>query len=300
MIHYIESEKINRDQWDHCVSESNANLVYGYSWYLDLVTPGWCGIIEDDYSAVMPLPVKKKYGIKYIIQPVYTQQLGIFSNNKCDQEKIRNFLNAIPEYYRFIDIHLNYSNYPDESQCVTERGTNFELNLFKVQEEIIKGYSENTRRNIRKANRKIIIKENISVEDHIRLVRKNSNVYKDPDHYKWMKSFIDNLIQQQFGWLVGGYLNNELCASVFLIFHSGRIYFLIPVSTEKGKRESAMFAIVDYIIGKNSGKPIILDFEGSNLKGIARFFSGFGATSVEYSKIMINRLSFPYRLFIRK
>ena len=60
MPKYIESKNIDKSRWDQCVSSSKSPLVYGYSWYLDLVSPEWCGIIMEDYSAVMPLPVKKK------------------------------------------------------------------------------------------------------------------------------------------------------------------------------------------------------------------------------------------------
>ena len=60
-----------------------------------------------------------------------------------------------------------------------------------------------------------------------------------------------------------------------------------------------MFAILDHGIGKYADTGLILDFEGSEIKGIARFFAGFGASPVYYNTLKINRLPFPYSLFKR-
>jgi hypothetical protein len=38
-----------------------------------------------------------------------------------------------------------------------------------------------------------------------------------------------------------------------------------------------MFYLVDYIIRKEAAKDKLLDFEGSKIEGVARFYKGFGA-----------------------
>lgn len=298
MIRYIESKNIDKHRWDQCIRSSNSPLVYACSWYLDLVSPGWCGIIEEDYSAVMPLPVKKKYGINYIIQPRYTQQLGIFTSGDCNFKVIEAFIDAIPSYYRFIDMNLNHSNKPEGLSCIVGINTNYELSLFNPKEEIQKGFSENTWRNIQKANSVIEIREDTPVNELVSLVRNNPETNLGMNHYKWMEIFIEGIIQKQAGFIPGAYFENELCASVFLVNSGGRIYYLIPVSTRTGKEQRAMFAIIDFIIGKYAGSGFTLDFEGSNIEGVARFYAGFGAESLNYSRIRINRLPFPFKQFI--
>jgi len=69
-----------------------------------------------------------------------------------------------------------------------------------------------------------------------------------------------------------------LCYTLF----KDRFTYLIPVSNEQGKKDSAMFYLVDHLIRKASGTDILLDFEGSSIPGVAQFYRGFGAVNQPY------------------
>jgi len=63
---------------------------------LGMVTPlgigvaeNWDALVEDDYTAVMPLPWKKKYSFRYVYQPLNCQQLGIFTTNPPARGRIQ-------------------------------------------------------------------------------------------------------------------------------------------------------------------------------------------------------------------
>jgi hypothetical protein len=47
-------------------------------WHLDRTAVVWDALVWGDYEFVMPLPVRKKWGIQYVYQPLFCQQLGIF------------------------------------------------------------------------------------------------------------------------------------------------------------------------------------------------------------------------------
>src|SRR4030042_6270076 len=89
--HFIHTE-INREKWDTCIENSCFETIYPYSWYLDLVSPAWEGLVMGDYEAVFPITWKKKYGILYIVQPVLSQQLGVFSPAKPAGSDVQSFL----------------------------------------------------------------------------------------------------------------------------------------------------------------------------------------------------------------
>ena len=79
MIEYLSGKEINREKWDMCVCSVPGCKPYAYSWYLDIMAPGWEALVDDDYDSVFPVPAFRKYGFYYIATPVFLQQLGIFS-----------------------------------------------------------------------------------------------------------------------------------------------------------------------------------------------------------------------------
>ena len=112
-IKHLKYYEIDKSKWDNTVSCSDFSLPYFFSWYLDVVSPGWEALIAEDYSYIMPLTVKIKCGIKYVIQPPFTQQLGVISLSKnIDCQIINSFIKSIP--YLIYDINLNYNNFSKE------------------------------------------------------------------------------------------------------------------------------------------------------------------------------------------
>ena len=110
MIYYMTHEQIDKNLWDWCIALAPNGNVYAWSWYLDVVYPGWEALVEikgGKYVTVMPITNKKKYGINYLCQPFFTQQLGVFSVDPLPKEKVLFFLSAIPPQNRLVEIRLN-------------------------------------------------------------------------------------------------------------------------------------------------------------------------------------------------
>ncbi len=58
MINYLKHDQIDQQRWDDCIAHAPNGLVYAWSWYLDIVHPGWEALVEivdDKYLSVMPL-----------------------------------------------------------------------------------------------------------------------------------------------------------------------------------------------------------------------------------------------------
>lgn len=71
MIHCIKRKDLDIDKYDACIAASVQFRIYAFSWYLDAVSENWEVLILNDYEAVMPLPWKQKYFLKYITQPFF-------------------------------------------------------------------------------------------------------------------------------------------------------------------------------------------------------------------------------------
>jgi hypothetical protein len=52
----------------------------------------------------------------------------------------------------------------------------------------------------------------------------------------------------------------------------------------------AMVRVIDHFIREHAGQDLLLDFEGSENTGLARFYAGFGSVSVPYQRLVMDRL----------
>ena len=276
-IQHLQHKHIDFRKWDDTILSSANHLGYAYSWYLDIVSPGWEALVTDDYEFVMPLPVKRKYKIPYLVQPVLTQQLGIFSKNEISDEIIQLFIKNIP-YYSY-ELNMNERNFNTE---VTKL-PNYLLKLDNSYENIQQKYGKNTVRNIEKAQKNNIrIVDKIEIEEFISLF---SQV--NPDAIAVIKSTYRAILttgtKNKMITISGAYnTKDELIAGICHFFTGKRIVCLLPVSNAEAKKTSAMFLLIDSLIRTFAETDRIVDFEGSQIEGIARFYRGFGAADQPY------------------
>lgn len=300
-ISYLKHNEIDFKKWDNCIDNSFNGIVYAYSWYLDTVCEEWEALVSEDYKYVMPITGRKKFGISYLYQPVVSQQLGVFAIKKLDFEIVDTFLAAIPVKFRLIEISLNSFNKSDNKDFSQIINSTYQLDLIKSYKILYKAYSTNTKRNIKKAiSNKLNIIGSPSINDVIDLLKKdNSQInkgFKDED-FIILRKLISSAIRYKSGMLVGAYDEfNNLCAAAFFITSHNKSIFLLAVSDDNGKKERAMFLIVDDFIKRNSEKNLTIDFEGSNIPGVARFYSGFGASACKYISLRRNKLPFPLKM----
>ena len=112
-----------------------------------------------------------------------------------------------------------------------------------------------------------------------------------------LKQIIAHALNENSGKIYGAYSkHNELYAAAFFLKYKNRFIYLSSVSTPEGKQQRSMFAIVDKFINEHAGSSFLLDFEGSNIDGIARFFDGFGAQPELYQHAVFNNLPWFVKL----
>jgi hypothetical protein len=274
-------------------------IVYAYAWYLDIVAEKWDALVGDDYMAVFPLVHNCKFGIDYIYQPYFTQQLGLFSVGPISHNLLTEFLDAIPQKFRYISIQLNTFlkvSYP--SAKVTPRVT-YHLDLIEPYTAISKRYNTNTKRNISRAvANSINVMKGLSAFQILELKRSNMVTPLRQKHFLILTRLITQSLGNGTGQLYGAYTaRNELCAGVLFLKSNGKAIYLLASSTNEGREQRAMFALIDHFINQNSESHLILDFEGSNIESVAKFYAGFGATPCEYSQLTINRRPWFLKLF---
>ena len=292
MIRYLTHNQIDTQRWDDCIAQSHDGIVYCWSWYLDIVHPGWEALVENDYESVMPLAGGRKFGINYIFQPFFTQKFGVFSKNEVTKEKFEEFLNAIPEKFKFADFRINRS-------CIKEiKGVNthcnIELELMPEYPVIAENYNSNTKRNLTKAKKQgLTIVDNAEPSVIIELFRKNRGKgikHWGDEEYERLLRLVETA-KNHGNCMVWGVQDNDnqIVAGAFFMMSHNRIVFLFSGSDESNKENHGLTFLLDHVIEKYSGTDKILDFEGSDNDGLARFYKGFGGKETTYQGIRFNR-----------
>lgn len=298
MIKYLEHREIEKHKWDNCVENALNSLPYAYSWWLDVVSPDWEALILDDYSAVMPLTRRRKFGIEYLYQPYFTQQLGIFSGQMIDNELTRSFIEAIPGKYRFADIRLNSSNSLVSGRFICHYRTDYLLDLSLGHVALSTAYHRNCRRNIQKAlHAGLSVKEGPGPSTFSHFIQRNleHRLSETPwNLYPLLQKITQASLQHQSGEILGVYKSNrDLAAAGWFLYTAEKIFFIVCASTPEGKKEQAMYLLVDHVISNNAGSGKIFDFTGSDIPGVAYFNAGFGSSKINYPAVKWNNLPWP-------
>lgn len=303
-IRYLKNHEIDKGKWDDCISKSFNGIIYAYSWYLDIVCEDWDALIDGDYLRVLPLPVKRKFGVNLIYQPFFTQQLGVISQHILTQEVVTEFLNAIPKTFKYIEIQLNNFNKVDQTKFVIEPFLNHELDLINSYENIKKRYTENLKRKLKKtAESGLFINNNANPDEIIKLFIGNKGKHlpqlKD-DNYITLRRIIYTSIHRGIAQVYGVYdSGNILCAGGFFLISNRKIIFLFSGLSKEGKEINSMAFLLDKVIKANSNQHLTFDFEGSNDPGLAKFYKSFGSKEIIYYNLIVNRLNLVYKIGLK-
>lgn len=301
MINYLTHNEIDKKKWDAVISHAFNGNIYAFSWYLDLIHEDWEALVEGDYERVMPLTCGKKWGIGYVLQPFFAQQLGVFSTGILSGEHVADFIRKIPGKYPFVQINLNIHNHPDlPAPYQLLRNKNYLLDLIHNYRKHYSQYSQNAKRNLKKSKKlHLSLSKNLNPGLVTELFKNNRGKQikklKDDDYQRLLR-LMYAAVHKGKGITYGVYTaNNELCAAAFFLLENQHLIFLFSGSNQEARQNGAMTFLFDSVIEEFSGSQVVLDFEGSNDENLARFYSSFGSKEVYYNVLKYNLLPFPLK-----
>ena len=282
MIHYLKRNKVNVEKYDFCIKNALNSRIYAYSWYLDIVADNWDVLVLNDYEAVMPLPWRQKYFIKYIYPPAWTQQLGVFSSNTISEELIVSFIKAIPRKFKKITIQFNSGNV-FKHKNITER-VNYILPLNKSYEEVYKGYRADRKNRVKQGYRNNLSIKEVNIQSLIEIGKRYySYLNINNDDYLKLKKLAFYALKKKNGFITGIERNDgSILGGVLFLESKSRITYLFSVVTDEGKNKQVTSSIIDSLIKDKISSNKTLDFEGSMIDGIADFYKSFGGKKELY------------------
>lgn len=299
MISYYRNSEIDRGKWDACVNNSQGAKPYGFSWYLDIMSPGWDALVDGDYSSVFPVPASKKYGIKYIATPVFLQKLGVYSPAVLSGKTIDEFVKFIPDSYRLID--LCTAGKIEDDRFIVTRKANYELDLEVAYEKLREGFSVHCRRNIARAEKeKTEIERDIKPAEIIKLFRENTGKritgIRQGD-YQRLSCLMEFCVSNSKGRILGVRdPAKRLVYGIFITEIKGRKTMLFVANSPESRSKRIGYHMVNELARELAGTGVILDFAGSSIPSIVSFMQSFGSRNIPFYRNYCNRLPWPVRL----
>ena len=293
-INIIPAHNIDKLKWDDCVRNSSNALIYATTDYLDNMTDNWHGIVVNDYDCVMPVPWRKKLGIRYSYDVPFIQQLGWFSKDQSINENL--LLNAFFQFVKYGDYAFNFSNKLPVENKLTQHH-NYILDLSLPYENLEKKFNPDVRTYRRNA-----LKYHFSytachimepVNLHIGLYQSQLKHITGEDYrkFKSLTTVLDKNAKAFARKVISN--SGELLSAVLVFKDSRRLYNIMNSTTASGKKMDANYFLLTELWKEFEHEKLLFDFEGSDVPGIQKFYKKFGPQHQPYSKMYFNKLSFP-------
>lgn len=280
------------------------NSIFEQPWWLDAVAPGrWRSIeIKNGENVVARLPYVfiRKYGIKMIGMPSNTQTLGIYFEdtgaklpNKLGKQKslINAVIDQLPKRYSIdmaLDHRCHYILPFIWSGFRIRPCFSYRMRCLEDIEKIWSGMRENIRREIRKATKILQIRDDLSIDVLIEMVKKTFQRQGRlvQDRSEFLKRLDKAALKHNARKLICAVdKNGNVHAAGYFVYDEKTCYYLIGRGDPELRNSGASSLVLWEGIKFASTVSEAFDFEGSMIEDIERFFRAFGGEPTVYYRV---------------
>lgn len=280
-MRYVNRNNIDPNLWNACVEGSSHYLPYAQFEYLDAICNGsWGALILGRYEAVFPLPFRKKWGlIPYVYQPAFCQQLGVFGDPGT--LTTQDFIKRIPKH--FLRVHLQvHGGFGAPKKC-----TALPNRVKKAPHDINKELSKDALKNIRKVEKHEL--SYTQTKDLGLVLRVYHRAWGDlagfswPGDYSAFESAATSMMHQGKIYACVAQKSGELWAAALFLKGEKTLHYVCAAPTEEGRKHGIMHGVIKHAMEHFPDYNI--DFEGSQIESVARFYQKFGGKNEAYYRI---------------
>ncbi|MCJ8164007.1 GNAT family N-acetyltransferase [Pontibacter sp. E15-1] len=310
MIRYLRQQQVDKQKWDNCVAASNEGVMCMLSWYLDIVSPGWHALVDEEgsiYASVLPLTGTNKLGFSRLGSPHFCQQLGLASvNPETNITLLGQFLKEVTKRYRFIH---NYKFLTENSAALEHLTATFHLKprhtrylaLDKPYPEIYKGYNHDRKMNLKRARRAgLVMTESGDIEPMLDFFKKHVahkvvGGVEEPT-YQMLRDLFSNMLSRGLCRLLYTSKDGKLNAGCLFAKYKNKISYTFNAADEVGRVANGRTLMLDEMIRQHAASAYTLDFESPAIEQIDAFYASFGSEKAQYYALNYNNLPLPIRL----
>jgi hypothetical protein len=294
----------NKEKYRQLCSVEMSIPIFSKDWWLDSVAGGdWDVVLVEkggEILASMPYTMRNSYGLTLINQPLLTQNLGPWLRKssakyakRLSQEKdlLQDLFKQLPSFSSFKqNWHCSKTNWLPLYWMGFEQTTKYTYVISNIKDynTVFKDFENSKRKNIKKSEKIINVKFDISPEDFYKnhkltLSKQRTKISYSFDVFKnlYSKGYKNNSAKTIAAYDKDGNLH----AALFIVWDSNSAYDLISTIDPDYRTFGAASLLVQEAIKYVSKYVDKFDFEGSMIEPVERSFRQFGAIQTPYFTI---------------
>jgi hypothetical protein len=291
---------------DFCKTEPTIPI-FSKDWWLDAVCgeENWnISLVEKGGQIVASMPyyyIQKRYNFTLLAMPALTQTIGPwikpsqakYVKQLAEQKDLMNELIAnLPPFDYFNQrFHYSITNWLPfywKGFKQTTRYTYVLENITENKEIIWAQFAENIRTDVRKAQKRVIVRDDLSIEQFLNI---NEMTFKRqglslPFKHEFVKR-LDSacLAHESRKMFFTEDAEGLIHAAIYIIWDDNSAYLLMSGGDPKLRNSGANSLLIWEAIQFASSVTKKFDFEGSMIESVERFFRAFGAVQKPYFDI---------------
>lgn len=285
-------------------SINEVNSIFEQPWYLEAVAPGrWEALeVKKDTQIVARLPIIRNriFGFPIISMPPFTQTTGVWIKDNGGKltKRLENSKDMLNEIIKMLprEMNIDITLHPSCDYILPWHWKKFKIipcityridNLSSI-DTVWSELRENIRRDIRKADKKILVKDDLPIEILIEMQQKTFNRQKRGISIDeiCLKRLDEALIKHNARKLLCAVDEfDRVHAAAYFVYDNNCCYYLIGGGDPQLRNSGAASKLLWEGIKFASTVSKVFDFEGSMIEDIERFFRAFGAYPQVYYKV---------------
>lgn len=255
----------------------------------------------------MPLPVRKKWGMSVVQQPLFCQYLGLFSKEEISKKELVQFLHSLTRHFPYISVYDFHPAHTCLLRKVLPGYTDFELkekathwlDLEKPYVELARNYTTDRTKNLKKARKYgWEVLESHDIEPLILLFQQNHAAQIQgiqESAYELLRNLVKITLDKNVATIHYALREGTLHAGIMILENSGMGIYIFNAADAAGRHGNARTFLLDRYLQKSATHLKSFDFESPEVESIAQFYQTFGAERQAFLSVKKNKLPFPFR-----
>ena len=292
MIRKIPYSDIDFEKYDRCIENSVQKNFYAKKEILDFLCEAWELLVYGDYEFVMAVPIKKKYGLKIVLTPLFCQQLGVFGPAK-NSEIEQSFLNYFKNNYQYYLYQFNTENDFKDALVLKKNYVIEKREYALLRKKYYKG-----RKSCVKSAQLLSCKTLTLNVELINFIEDNFKGLDKLSDLQFFMDYLEFLEDKKYLKLFGAFEEDKLL-NLAITIEGDETNYLLGLVNEAStiKKDGASF-LIDQLL-QNTISQKNFNFMGSSIRGIEVFFKSFGAELSAFPVLQNNKKDLLFSYFRR-